>query len=67
MHHPVALVGGIKLLTGITLERIADAVLADGLVTGEELQAMIDELDAFARDPHTVHAGPRVFQAWGRA
>jgi hypothetical protein len=64
--HPVALEGGIKLLTCLTLESIADAVLADGLATADELQATIDELAAFARDPHTVHAGPRVFQAWGR-
>lgn len=65
--HPVAMDGGIKLLTCITLESIADAVLADGLATADELQATIDELAAFARDPQTVHAGPRVFQAWGRA
>jgi len=24
------------------------------------------ELYAFARDPHTVLGGPRVFQTWGR-
>jgi SAM-dependent methyltransferase len=65
LHHPAALEGGIKLLTCITLESIADAVLADGLITLDELQATIDELAAFARDPHTVLAGPRVFQAWG--
>ena len=65
LSHPVALEGGLKLLTCITLESIADAVLADGLATLDELQATIDELAAFARDTHTVLAGPRVFQAWG--
>src|SRR5262245_16345866 len=64
--HPVALEGGIKLLACVTLESIADAVLGDGLATGEELEHTIDELYAFARDPHTVLGGPRVFQAWGR-
>jgi len=64
--HPVAMQGGIKLLTCITLESIADAVLADGFATAGALQATIDELAAFARDPQTVHAGPRIFQAWGR-
>lgn len=65
--HHIALEGGIKLLTCITLENIADAVLADGLVTRTDLARTVDELYAFARDPHTVLAGPRVVQAWGRA
>lgn len=64
--HPAALVGGIKLLTAVTLENIAETVLQDGLATEEELRETIDELYAFARDPHTVLGGPRVFQAWGR-
>ncbi len=63
----VAMVGGIKLLTCITQANIADAVLKDGLVTETELRKTIDELNAFARDPHTVLGGPRVFQAWSRA
>ncbi len=64
--HPAALIGGIKLLTCITLENIADVVLQDDLATEEELRQTIDELYTFARDPHTVIGGPRVFQAWGR-
>jgi ubiquinone/menaquinone biosynthesis C-methylase UbiE len=64
--HPAALVGGIKLLTCVTLENISDAVLRDGLATAEELRDSINELYAFARDPHTLLGGPRIFQAWGR-
>jgi len=64
--HPAALAGGIKLLTCITLENIAEAVLADDLTTEKDLRETIEELYAFARDPHTVLGGPRVFQAWGR-
>jgi SAM-dependent methyltransferase len=63
---PAALEGGVKLLCCLTLEAVADAVLEDGLTTEEELRRTIDELYAFARDPHTVMGGPRVFQAWGR-
>src|SRR5262245_46109692 len=66
LHHPVALEGGMKLLACVTLETIAEAVLGDGLATQEELDQTIAELWAFARDPHTVLGGPRVFQAWGR-
>jgi hypothetical protein len=64
--HPAALAGGIKLLTCVTLEDIAEAVVHDGLTTDGELRETIDELYAFARDPYTVLGGPRVFQAWGR-
>lgn len=62
---PAALQGGIKLLICVTLENIAEAVLKDGLATEEELREIIDELYKFARDPHTLLGGPRVFQAWG--
>lgn len=65
--HPVALEGGIKLLTCVTLESIAEAVLDDDLITEDELRETIDELYAFARDPSTVLGGPRIVQAWGRA
>jgi hypothetical protein len=63
--HPAALEGGIKLLT-CTLENIADTVVRDGLIKPDELQETIEALWAFARDPHTLVGGPRVFQAWGR-
>ena len=65
--HPAALEGGIKLLTCVTLESIAAAVLEDGLATEQDLRATVDELYAFARDPHTVIGGPRVFQSWGHS
>lgn len=64
--HPAALQGGIKLLICVTLEKIADAILEDGLSTAEELRETIEQLYAFARDPHTILGGPRVFQTWGR-
>jgi hypothetical protein len=59
--------GGIKLLTCITLESIADPVLKDGIATEAELNGTINELRSFADDPQTVLGGPRVFQAWSRA
>lgn len=67
MTHPAALRGGIKILTCITLESIAEAVLADGLTTDDELRSTVEELRAFADDPHTVLGGPRIIQAWGRS
>jgi len=67
LFHPAALAGGIKLLTCVTLENIADTLLRDGLTSEDELSRIAEELIAFARDPHTVLGGPRVFQVWGRA
>jgi SAM-dependent methyltransferase len=64
--HPAALVGGMKLLACVTLESISDAVLNDGIATEREFRQTIEELNAFAADPHTVLGGPRIFQAWGR-
>ncbi|HET6328409.1 MAG TPA: methyltransferase domain-containing protein [Planctomycetaceae bacterium] len=64
--HPAAMQGGIKLLICVTLEKIADAVLADGLTSEQELRETIEQLYAFARDPHTILGGPRIFQTWGR-
>ena len=64
--HPAGLDPAVKRLTCVTLESIAGAVLADGLATRDELRETLRELEAFARDPHTVLGGPRVFQAWGR-
>lgn len=62
----VAQEGGIKLLSCITLENIAETVVKDGLITEEKLRETIEELYAFARDPATVLGGPRVFQVSGR-
>ena len=65
--HPAGLDPAVKRLTCVTLESISGAVLADGLATRDELGETLRELEDFARDPHTVLGGPRVFQAWGRA
>jgi hypothetical protein len=64
--HPAALEGGMKLLSCVTLENIAEAVLEDGLTTEVKLSETIKEFYAFARNPHTVLGGPRIFQVWGR-
>jgi SAM-dependent methyltransferase len=57
----------IKLMPALTFENSIDAVAAAGLAQREAVEAMVDELYAFAADPETVLALPRVVQAWGRA
>lgn len=62
---PAALAGDIKLLSPITLENIAQAVLDAGLATTGDIQRIVEELYEFARDPRTVLSFPRIVQGWG--
>jgi SAM-dependent methyltransferase len=62
---PAGIDGEVKLLVPVTMENIADSVLADGLVVKEDVDRIIAELYEFARDPRTCVGNPRVIQAWG--
>jgi SAM-dependent methyltransferase len=64
--HPAAMEGGVKVLTCLTLDLISAALLEGRFLLEDELRETKQELRAFARDPHTVIGGPRVFQVWGR-
>jgi hypothetical protein len=58
--------GEAKRINAITMENIADAVLADGLATRDEIDGIVREMYEFAADPNTLAGTPRVVQAWGR-
>ena len=65
--YPVAAMSGeAKLIGPLTMESIADAVLAEGLTDREEIDSAVASLYEIARDDCTVMGGPRVVQAWGR-
>jgi ubiquinone/menaquinone biosynthesis C-methylase UbiE len=57
--------GEQKLLNALTMEFIADAVLAEGLASRAEIDQIVTELHEFARNPNALGSGPRIFQAWG--
>ena len=63
---PAGFSGDVKSIAPITLEAIADAVLAAELATPEQLNETVDELYAFANAEGTVLSIPRIVQAWGR-
>jgi SAM-dependent methyltransferase len=63
---PIGTRGEVKLISPLTMENIADAVLKDGLASREEIEVVVRELYEFAEDPRTVAGLPRVVQAWGR-
>ena len=62
---PAGLEGEVKLLSAITLENIARSVLDAGFATAGEIEQVVEELYAFARDSRTVLSTPRIVQAWG--
>ena len=63
---PMGMSGEVKLLNPLTMENIADAVLADSLATRDEIDEIVRELFAFAAAPDTIAGTPRIVQAWGR-
>lgn len=58
--------GEAKTLAWSTLEAAADAIIAEGLATADELAAALASLRRFTDDPRTLICGPRVFQLWSR-
>jgi hypothetical protein len=55
-----------KGLSLSTMVNIADAVIAAGLATPEEVRKTIAALTAFTEDPGSIVACPRIFQVWGQ-
>jgi SAM-dependent methyltransferase len=58
--------GDVKLTAPVTLESIADAILALDLAERRELDSLADDLYRLAADDETLISTPRMFQAWGQ-
>jgi SAM-dependent methyltransferase len=63
---PMALTGEPKLITPITLQNIAPALLEQQLATSEEIDELTQQLYDFAADETTLAGLPRVVQVWAR-
>lgn len=63
---PAGLDGEVKLLSPLTMENIADAVMAEGLASRAEIDQIVDELYTYARTAGTIGCMPRVVEAWGQ-
>jgi len=61
---PAGTEGDVKLMSPLTMENVADAVIAEGLATSEEIDCIVAELYAYARTPGTLGCMPRIFEAW---
>ena len=56
--------GDVKLTAPVTLESIADAILAQDVVERRELDSLVDDLYRPAADDETLIGTPRMVQAW---
>lgn len=63
--HPTFIEGDAKQMHRITLENIADSIVAAGIATKSEIEATIAEIDEFSRRPDAIVSLPRIFQVWG--
>lgn len=59
--------GEAKQIPPLTLARISDAVVSEGVATAEEVEKAVAELYDLAANPTTLMGMPRVVQAWGYA
>ena len=64
---PAGIAGEVKLIAPVTMESIAEPLLAEGLASRAEIEAIVSDLYAYAADPTTLMSLPRIVQAWGRA
>jgi ubiquinone/menaquinone biosynthesis C-methylase UbiE len=55
-----------RMLAWSTLEATADAIIAEGIATADEVAAALASLRQLADDPGALICGPRVFQVWSR-
>ncbi len=63
---PAHVDGEGKWMAPITMSRISDALIAEGLATEDEVQQILTELNHAAADCETVISLPRIFQVWGK-
>jgi cyclopropane fatty-acyl-phospholipid synthase-like methyltransferase len=62
---PVYASGPNKHMTAITMQMIGGTLLKYGLANEEEIDTLVQRLKAFADDPSTLAAFPRMVQVWG--
>ena len=64
---PIYAAGPHKHMTAVTMQMIGGSLLRYGLATEAEIDTLVSRLNAFADDPSTLAALPRIVQVWGTA
>lgn len=62
---PLHASGPPKQISLVTMDKIRPAILRHGLATDGEIDTVVEGMRAFAADPATFVAGPRIVQVWG--
>lgn len=63
---PTFRTGPGKSIARITLANIADASIASGMTTQEEVDHLLREITRFEEDPTTIISTAQIVQVWGR-
>ena len=63
---PAHIHGEGKLMAPLTMTRISDALIAEGLATESEAKQILTELNHVAADSETLISLPRIFQVLGK-
>ena len=63
---PTFMEGEGKLVALITMQKIRDAILEQGLSSSAEIDTIISELNEFSQNSESIISLPRIFQVWGR-
>jgi 2-polyprenyl-3-methyl-5-hydroxy-6-metoxy-1,4-benzoquinol methylase len=63
---PAHIYGEGKLMAPLTMTRISDALIAEGLATEDEVHRILTELNHAVANCETVISLPRIFQVWGK-
>jgi ubiquinone/menaquinone biosynthesis C-methylase UbiE len=63
---PAHMHGEGKLMAPLTMSRISDALIGEGLATEDEAQQILTGLNDVAADSETLISLPRIFQVWGK-
>lgn len=58
--------GDVRLVSALTMENIAESVVAAGLASAEEVNEVVAAMHRFAATPGAIGATPRVFEVWAR-
>src|SRR4029077_11746498 len=64
---PVYASGPHKRMTAVTMQMIGSTLLKYGLAQEEEIDTLVQRLNAFADNASTLAALPRIVQVWGTA
>ncbi len=54
-----------KWMAYITMDAIKEAVITQNLADQSTIDAILEELEVFTKDPNTIISLPRIFRVWG--